>query len=482
MDNVFLASLLIISATILCALAIYGFKKSDMPGAGAFSLLMLAMAIHSFGYAFELLAVNIDNMYSCIRIEYLGASFYPFLTILFSSKYSDEKKIANKFVLLLFFLFGLITFILVGTNGYHFIYYKSMTIDNTYGFNILVLEKGIWYFIQVILVNIAMLYSIVLLFIKVLHTYGDFKKRVLSILIGFLIPYATVVIYLLGKGPGIIDFSPFSYLFLGLLVGYGALKNNSIFYNSITHEAIFNLIDEAVFVTDKNGCIINYNSATKKMFSSFNDIKIGQEINDIRKNSIYKFNENTNKLFVNKKVYKVKNIVTQNKKSYIYVITDITSSEKRKEKLNKFATEDALTGLYNRRYFMEIFDKVQVDGVFIIIDLDHFKNINDQYGHTEGDKVLHAFGVLIKRFFRNDTVCRYGGEEFALFIPNIDIKIAYNRVEEFRINIIKVNNKIKYTFSAGISKFNHENINNSIIIAEKKLYEAKENGRNQVKY
>ncbi len=157
---------------------------------------------------------------------------------------------------------------------------------------------------------------------------------------------------------------------------------------------------------------------------------------------------------------------------------------------------DYLTGLLTRRAFDEESDKFESrfvrDGdkfAVVFFDLDHFKKINDKYGHEGGDVVLYTFAkILDKGTRKTDILCRYGGEEFVALIHYKDKKevIGYvNRVKTIidSNSFVYNQNKIKVRFSAGIS-FREENKNfkDSLRHADDKLYEAKESGRNQIKY
>lgn len=482
MSNIVLSSLLIISSILLSNLAIYGIRKKQLPGAFVFSILIIAMVIDTVGCAFELLGTTIEVMYFWIRIEYIGGAFYPFLVMLFAREYSDEKKFANKYILTLILTVNLITLILVNTNSYHYLYYSSIGIDSSLGFNILALEKGIWYFVQMSTLYLSFSYSIITFIVMLVKSRDVYRKRITFVLIGMLIPMLALTVYMLGLGPSYIDLVPFSYLFMSLFIVIGLFKYDTLFFRPITHEMIFNSIDEAVLVVDKDQILVNFNNAAKYFFPSLNNMKIGQSILLVRELKNYDFTSNHSMYKVNDKILNFKVIEIEKYNGKIYVVNDITESEKTKKQLQIFATEDALTGLYNRRYFMENFEKTNNEGVFVIIDIDNFKAINDTYGHIHGDNVLSFFGNALKTFFKDDMACRYGGEEFAVFIKHVDIGQAFKKLETFRIEIESDESSIKLTFSAGLAEHRKGNISKTIIRADNKLYVAKQNGRNQVRY
>ena len=160
------------------------------------------------------------------------------------------------------------------------------------------------------------------------------------------------------------------------------------------------------------------------------------------------------------------------------------------------ATTDGLTELYNHRYFQEQI-RMQVEQSkrysnnfsLIIIDIDFFKKFNDTFGHQSGDAVLRQVAQTLKRNVRaTDIVCRYGGEEMSIILPNTSKDEAYataqkicQRVAEKTFKLTG-NNETHVTISLGVSTFPFDGDTAPKIIesADKKLYNAKNNGRNQV--
>ena len=174
---------------------------------------------------------------------------------------------------------------------------------------------------------------------------------------------------------------------------------------------------------------------------------------------------------------------------------DITLLKKAQMDLQEQAVRDALTGLYNRRYLDETLEREVARATresqpisFVMLDIDHFKRVNDDFGHNEGDAVLQKLAGLLLRYTRvDDIVCRYGGEEFLIVLPNVTSAIAFQVAERWRTSFVEQNTsfdgiKGKATLSCGISEFpTHGNSREELIsTADKALYHAKEMGRNRV--
>lgn len=165
------------------------------------------------------------------------------------------------------------------------------------------------------------------------------------------------------------------------------------------------------------------------------------------------------------------------------------------EKLEKLADTDGLTRLNNRRFLFiegerELKRATRYNHTIaaFMIDIDHFKNINDTYGHQAGDYILKRVGKLLTSTFReSDIICRYGGEEFVTILPETNPKLAFRSAEKIRKVIEKETfnfegNEIKLTISVGVAiKTPDMNIDLKKLIgyADKGLYSAKAQGRNK---
>ncbi|MEA3352547.1 MAG: diguanylate cyclase [Campylobacterota bacterium] len=175
----------------------------------------------------------------------------------------------------------------------------------------------------------------------------------------------------------------------------------------------------------------------------------------------------------------------------------IDNLKRSKDELKLLASTDSMTKLYNRRYFSKvsehIFDLAKRDKVplsVILLDIDKFKDINDTYGHNIGDEIIIKLANKLKEHQRkSDIVCRYGGEEFVLLLPNTSSEGAMtvaNKIKEEVENTttdISDDIKIKFTVSLGVSDIENRSENSieaALIRADKALYKAKETGRNKV--
>ncbi|WP_334059161.1 sensor domain-containing diguanylate cyclase [Alteromonas sp. S005] len=164
------------------------------------------------------------------------------------------------------------------------------------------------------------------------------------------------------------------------------------------------------------------------------------------------------------------------------------------EELKTASRVDGLTGLFNRRYWQERFDEMHKlcvrrdkPSTALMLDIDHFKRINDTYGHQAGDKVIKMLAALIKRCVREtDLAGRYGGEEFAIILNDStvnDAKAVAERIRQLaqRLVVEHEGESISFTVSLGLAQFSPDfkGAMAWLECADQALYEAKENGRNQ---
>jgi len=175
--------------------------------------------------------------------------------------------------------------------------------------------------------------------------------------------------------------------------------------------------------------------------------------------------------------------------------TDITERKHLEDKLHYLAMMDGLTGLFNRRHFLELAEKEarrttrysQKLG-FLMIDIDHFKRINDSFGHATGDRALQEFAKVLEDAVREaDFVARYGGEEFVVALPETTLPGSGILAERIRAAVEKIEVKtddgkiVRFTASIGGTHLLSEGdtAEQALSRADKALYEAKESGRNQ---
>ena len=171
------------------------------------------------------------------------------------------------------------------------------------------------------------------------------------------------------------------------------------------------------------------------------------------------------------------------------VRTQITLKQQR-DMLQTLALHDQLTDLYNRHYLMEAAEQKIAESEryhfplsLLMLDVDHFKQVNDQHGHATGDVVLKAIAkILLEQSRKDDIAARMGGEEFVLLMGQCDLPSAFQRAEQLRQTIEAAQPEgLNITVSIGAAEFSEQQSFDGILsLADDRLYQAKAMGRNQV--
>ena len=161
------------------------------------------------------------------------------------------------------------------------------------------------------------------------------------------------------------------------------------------------------------------------------------------------------------------------------------------ETMKEIAMRDQLTGLYNRHFLLQVseqrissWQRHGMNFCVMMLDIDHFKPINDKYGHQRGDEILQAIASTLQKSCRTeDTVARFGGEEFIILFSQCNIEMAGKKSEKIRhaIELLKPDD-LFVSVSIGVAEVdeNDEDFQSILERADKALYQAKNNGRNQV--
>jgi len=280
-----------------------------------------------------------------------------------------------------------------------------------------------------------------------------------------------------------------------------------------TYKMVLESIKDGFVLLDASHKFLSSNKAAGEIFPSLNGIGKYTPISKVKNwpANLASFDENTDSVtFVlngdNHYRANISKVYDDGDRllRYIVLIRDYTESVllMRAEKeivrskiamLEMSANMDVLTSIHNRRYFMDTAGKITatalVEGTaahIILFDLDHFKSVNDTFGHPAGDKVLQDIAKWVRSKVRpNDLFARYGGEEFIILMENIDKDAVFERVEAIRQAICKApvefeDVKIPISASFGIASVQDGgNLEGAISCADLALYDAKKTGRNK---
>jgi signal transduction histidine kinase len=236
---------------------------------------MLAVTIYSFGYTFELSGQSYQIMRTWLSIEYIGISFIPALWLIFVLRYLRLNEWATPLWLAVYLGISFITLILNLTNNYHHLFYKDIQVNTEGLFPVLILTKGIWYWVHMIWFNLVVLISTILFVNKLIGTPPLYRKQYLLMLLGTLAPWVTNTIYITGLGPSGIDLNPFGAMVTGILFGWGIFFYQLLDVVPVALENVFSSMRDGVILLDRMKRVLNFNPSARKVIGLLSNRSIG---------------------------------------------------------------------------------------------------------------------------------------------------------------------------------------------------------------
>lgn len=478
-------------------------------GCDSFIFLMLAMTFYSGGYALELASADLPTALFFSNVQYFGIPFIPLLLYNLIWKYLHRTNVMPLKARFLLPVVPVITFFLHLTSSRHTLFYLNPELFFRDGLSILSFEKGLWYNVGSVYTFLLVLVALVYSFVSLLKN-KKYRIHIASLFLASAFPFGGFLLYVAGVSPEHLDITPLS---LGLSCPFLAL---AIFHASIfdivpvARDHIFEYLKNGLIVTDSTGRLIDYNGAALEMFPEIGNYPVGSFLKNIRIVSGQRISDlhcilSEADIFTAQKdcdddehYYSVRKDVIASTKQFfggvIYLVTDITEEKKLQKKLQHMATTDALTQIMNRGHLIETGEKELVramrykrDLAVVFFDVDHFKRINDSYGHLAGDRVLVELCSICKsRVRESDHIGRYGGEEFVLILPETTYDAAFGVAEKLRSAVEKSvvvceEQTISVTASFGVASYKDgESLDALFNRADQSLYRAKEGGRNRV--
>jgi diguanylate cyclase (GGDEF)-like protein/PAS domain S-box-containing protein len=467
----------------------------------------ISIAIYIFGYLLELNSDTLNQKIFWNHVQYFGISFFVPLWLMFVLSYVRKNKIFNNYAAYFgFFFIPAITLFMNLTNSYHKLYYHSMQLNELLGFANMQLIKGPWYMVQTVYSTFIILSATGMILWKYKKSREE-RVYYRLLLIASFIPYFGLLLIFLDGGRSGLDFTALFIPPALILLIFAILKYDFLEIKSMAREKMFEISSEAVFILDNEFRLVDFNRAAKGFLDTHQEKLLNRLIDTIIENRpgllncmkqeekvIWSKVEEGQELFFEITSIKIQNAYNRNI-GILKTIRDITEEIKLQKKMEFLADIDALSGLNNRRHFMELGQKELMRAKrynqpfsILMMDIDHFKATNDTYGHAAGDKVIENIGLLMRDNFRiTDILGRIGGEEFAVILANTSLEEGAKKAESFRKNI--ASNVMKYnqmdisvTISLGVAAFdnNAKNLEEILKIADEALYTSKKEGRNRV--
>lgn len=268
--------LLLISGSLYLVLAGIAWHRRTNQSTIFFALLMLALAIYSLGYFMEIHSDGIQGIFLWLRFEYFGISTIPAFWLLFTISFSGRDKWITGPTLAAVFVIPIITILIINTNPYHHLFYRSITASVIQGLNIANLTIGIWYWIHNLYANLSILVGNILLLGMWIKAPRPFRRQSAAIFLSSLVPWIGLTVYLSGNSPFNLDLSPFGLIVTALLVAWSFEYFQLFGIAPIARSEIFEKMLDGTIVLDAQNRIIDVNPAAGKFLNIHKNL-VGQE-------------------------------------------------------------------------------------------------------------------------------------------------------------------------------------------------------------
>ena len=506
--TIFSAICLIASAVAFAFSLLCFIHFNETPASRPMGVLFMGAAIFAFSYGFEIMGSTPDWYYFWLRLEYIGLAFLPSRWLWVCIVFTNPDKLKKSIIHWGLVIISLVFLLIVWTNPLHQLYYTAIGVQDYGFFQTVILDKGPLYFVYVAWVVFSFVISMILYGIHFQKSRSIFKAQSLIMFIAAGLAAITFGSYQFGFIPYGFDSTPIMIiLYFGLFL-FGITRAGLMDVSPIAREKVFESTHEGVIVTDSDGYIVDFNPIAQQFLPALTRNLIGKPITDLIANA-----EDYTGIFIpletlpfiveseaGPQYFEIRrttiNTNSGNKIGTTWFLKNITEQHQMMHQLKKYAEKDALTNIWNSRKWLELAEselvrcrRYQHPFSLMLIDLDHFKNVNDTLGHYAGDQVLRQFANLITQEIReNDLFGRIGGEEFGLVFLELSqtksLEVAERILHKIRSNKFVIDGKtIQISFSAGLAVCEGKSIQNLkelMKLADQALYRAKEAGRGKI--
>jgi diguanylate cyclase (GGDEF)-like protein len=503
-----------------------GWPRRKLMGGFYFIAFCLCVTEWLIAAIFESIVVDQSSKILWSQILYIGfVQAFPFL-LLFLLTYIRQRKLPVSMTISVMIIPAL-TLVVACTNSFHgwlWSGFSQGSVEN----NILIYNHGFWFWLHTSYLYLILIIGVIYLIRAIFLATPPFRRQLGILFIGILFPAITGTIYAIGWTPleGL-DITPTGLAFTGVFLAWAMIRYQLLDLLPVARTALIEQLQDGVIVLDMSGRIADINRATQKL--------LGWDPKDIIAKNIDQFFPDLPKIVfsstrpIRREIplpdspgiileFQSSSVINPRKDEVgkLLVIRDVTSRNRAEadlqnankqlkeqlaknkllqKKLEQMALHDSLTGLYNR-HIDEIlhkeFSRAQREKKPIslaMIDIDHFKRINDKFGHQYGDLMLKSFSQYILNTIREeDLAARFGGDEIMLVFPGMDEENAVKKAEEIRENFSKLSvlagqQQVTTTITIGVATYPQcgKTVDEVIRSADWALYAAKEEGRNRVK-
>ena len=428
-------------------------RRRDSAAALPFACLMLANLVYAAVYTLEINSPDLATAVARIKVEYVGVTFVPVFWFLFARAFVNETRPMSAGRLALLSIVPVITIALMWTNEAHGLVYRTLRLRDPEG-PLTVLTsggaRGPWFWVNTVYLYILMFLGTLAIVAQLSRASGKFRGQLLSISVAVILPWIGHVLLLFNLGPYDLDLTPFFTAASGILFALSISRFSMFDLAPIAREVVLDAIRDGVVVLDRKGRLVDANKAAKAIFAPLAGAPVGSDAASLlaplgiapgaaeRGFALASGGEIRH--------YRASSVPVRDERGErgtALIISDTTETAALLARLEKLVATDELTQVDNRRRFFERAErelemaKRRGEPIsFAMMDLDHFKRVNDERGHAAGDAALVAVCAACRSVLRStDILCRYGGEEFVVILPDATPQTALEIIERVRRSI-----------------------------------------------
>ncbi|MCC6300369.1 MAG: diguanylate cyclase [Anaerolineales bacterium] len=524
------AAYLLLSAIVTLIASAIAWRRPG-PGSRTLGFLLLSMTVWSGAYAARLFYASLEQKFFWFHAMYIGIIALPNLFLAFILKFVKNERWLTRPYVFLFFIQPVLSMLVLWTNDLHHLYYESIQARNANGLIVFDFVRGPWYFVNTTYSYVVILLALGAMFFTALRLGPLFRNQYRLILIGSVVPWASSLYneFNFSRFNGL-DLTPVTFGISGIFFAFAVLRARFMDLIPVARSLLIENMSDGVLMLDAKNRAVDFNFAMKQFLGGSSSSILGKHAADLlgdwleQSDSLMSGSPSQTEMRIPNDPSRYLDLrVTPLFDAYgqlsgrLIVFRDITERKDVEKKLRhanrrlqsqlieigilqsqlrEQAIRDPLTNLFNRRYLEETLEREIARAArekypicVVMIDIDHFKQVNDTYGHEAGDVMLKATAAaLAEHSRRGDFACRFGGEEFMLVMPNINTEIAYDRAESLRIalNSLQVpygRYTLTATFSMGIASYpaNGSDREELFRAVDKAMYAAKEAGRDHIR-
>ncbi len=441
-----------ISAAVCLITAFLAMSREGGHGRHFLAAGLLASSLWSLMEGFLLVPASEEAKLYFLRLQYIGVIATPLAVFFYVLSYLDYSLSENRLFRWLMGSLGAALLVLVWTNGIHQWFWPAIEGNTSRGIILLQVSHGPLFFLFLGFVYLLVCVALFLLFQRIRLSIG-FDGQLWILLAAVVLPVTMNLIHLttnLIASP--VDLTPLGFAGSTILIAVGFFRYRLQDLQPLAQQKILSIIPDGILVLDRQSRILMVNQgfgfSPKENLEDYVGLPVeelcrrfpGLEdiLDEAEKRDWLEWEDKGRGITLDVRVTEL----LDRKKAYrgrLFILRDITSRKAMERNLKHLATTDSLTGVFNRRYFAELAEKEIKRAEryghpisLLYIDADHFKRINDTWGHDRGDQVLIQLVEVFRRNLREtDYLARMGGEEFVILLPHQDLERAAALGERF---------------------------------------------------